>query len=333
MKQACLLLMFALMLWVRASDAFDFSFGEKVKEIPQWVSSPVADNAEYLHGVGEGRSLVKAEQSALNNISGKLATVVSSNVSSETTLRQGKVNAYFSEQVKSKTFDTKLSGYEIVQSATQGENYYVMVRMSRSVFVKDTVARLKLIDDRLNTRVALASKTSKVQHYLALNEIQPEIVEATALVLLLQAASPAFNSDKYLAAYQKYQAAMNEMLFQLRFRVEAAPDMSAVADIIIRLLGNEKLSASASRAGHADAVIAISGSAQNNIVFSEYSTQLRVNIQVTDETGRRINTEEIVVAGGSMSNFDASARTAANFLEKKLKDKGMFAMLGMQNPK
>ncbi len=330
MKKIKILFIFTLICCANVSHGFEIRFGGSNKEIPQWVANPASDDADYIYGVGENDSLAKAVQSALNNISGKLATVVSSNISSETTVDQGRVSGYFSEQVKTKTFDTKLSNYEVVQSTSQDNIYYAMVKMSRHAFVKDTLARLKMIDDRLNNRVSLASKISKLQHYLALNEVNPDIIEATALVLLLQAASPTFNSDKYLAIYQKHQAMKHEMLFQMRFKIEAASKLSPIAEIVINLLESEKLSASFSDKGRADAVISITGSTQNSIIFSEYTTQLRIKIQVSDETGRKLNTGEYVVAGSSLTNFDNSKITAANLLEQKLKDEGAFALLGLK---
>lgn len=332
MKQVHLSLIFVLACWANVSHSFEISFGSKAKEIPQWVSNPKLDDAEYIYGVGEGDALAKAVQSALNNITGKLATVISSNISSETTLSQGKVNANFSEEVRSKTFDTKLSNYEVVQSSSQDDHYYVLVKMSRQAFVKDTLARLKTVDDRLNSRVSLASKVSKLQHYLALNEIKPDILDATALVLLLQAASPAFESDKYLSVYRKYQSTMNEMLFQLNFRIVADPKLSGVAEIISNLLSTEKLSSSTTRTGKADAVITITGSVQRNIVFSEFATQLRIKIQVADETGRMVNSEDHVAGGSSLSSYDASMITTTNMLAKQLEDEGAFTMLGLQKP-
>lgn len=331
-KQVYLLLICALMFCANAAQAFEIKFGETAKEIPHWVSNPEADDADYIYGVGEGATLETAVQSGLNNINGKLATVVSSNISSETTVSQGKAKSFFSEEVKSKTFNTKLSNYEVVKSASQDGRFYALLKMSRRAFVKDTLARLKIIDDRLNTRVMLASKVSKFQHYLALNEVKPDIVEATALVLLLQAAMPAFEGDKYLSVYQKYQTTMNEMLFQMKFRVVAEPKMSAVAEIVIKLLGSEKLSASMSPTGKADAIVAISGGVQKSVIFSEYSTQLRIKIQVNDETGRNINTADYVVGGSSLTSYEASMITATNMLEQKLESEGAFALFGFNRP-
>src|SRR5262245_23934398 len=103
--------------------------------LPQWVSNPEQDDAKSIYGVGDGSSLARATQSALNNISGKLATVIKSNITANTTLDQGRTSVYFSEDVSTKTFDTKLSGYEVERSVVQDGTYYVMVRMSRSAFV------------------------------------------------------------------------------------------------------------------------------------------------------------------------------------------------------
>ena len=330
MKRIHFLLACILMLSVNTSYGFEISFGSKPKEIPLWVSNPTEDDADYIYGVGGGESLATAVQSALNNINGKLVTIVSSNITAETSVSQGKVSASFSEDVRTKTLDTKLTNYEVVKSSSDDNHYYAMVRMSRQAFVKDTLARLKMVDDRLNNRVSIAGKISRLQQYLALNEIKPDMVEATSLVFLLQAASPNFESDKYLAVYQKYHSMLNEVLFQMNFKVVADSKLSSISDILINILGNEKLSASTSAPAVVDAIISITGSVQKSIVFNEYSTQLRIKIRVTDMTGRNINTEDHVIGGSSLTSFDASMITATNMLEKQLTDEGALAILGFQ---
>lgn len=333
MKQVGAFLLFTLIFCVHDSHGFEINFGASKQDIPEWIDNPKGDDTDFIYGIGEGETLAKAVQSALNSISGKLATVVSSNISSETTLNQGKASVYFNEQVKTKTFDTKLTNYEVVKSQFQDEHYYAMLKMSRNAFVNDTVARLKIIDDRINNQVAVASKISKLQHYLALNEAKAAIEEATSLVFLLQAASPDFNSVKYLTVYHQYGALMNELLFKLKFKVEADAQIIEVADIIIRVMGNEKLSASLSKNTRADASLIITGTAQNSTIFSEYATQLRIKIQVKDKSGRLINTEEYIVGGSSLTNYDASKITAINLLQNKLTNEGAYAILGLKKSK
>lgn len=330
MNYISMLMAAALMTHVQTVHAFEIRFGGSTKEIPQWVANPAADNADYIYGVGESDTLAKAVQSALNSISGKLATVVSSNISAQRTLNEGKLSARFSEEVKSKTFATKLSKYEVVQSASQDEHFYVSVRMSRPAFVSDTTARLKILDERLSHQILLASEASKFQHYLALNEVKSDMVEATSLVLLLQAASPTFDGEKYLSTYRAHQATADELPFQMSFRVEVGPGMASVGEMVARLIGSEKLSVSVANSGKAEAVISVTGSLQNKIIFSEYSTQLRVKIQVTDDSGRKIHTEEHVVAGSSLSSFESSKITATNLLETELQNESVLVMLGLQ---
>jgi len=77
-------------------------------------------------------------------------------------------------------------------------------------------------------------------------------------------------------------------------------------------------------------IITIAGGAEKSFIFSEYTTQLRIKIQVSDQGKRTVNTEEFVVAGGSMTNFEASLRTATRLLETELENKGMLTILGMQ---
>jgi len=326
------ILVFVLAASSFAAHGFGFSFGSSTKtEVPSWVANPSEDNAEYIYGIGSGDTLKKAEQSALNSITGKLATVVSSNVSASTTVQQGNVNSSFSEDIKTKTYDTKLSGYEIVNSASQSGVFYAMVRMSRAAFVKDTLARLHTIDDRLQSKVAIASKVSKLQQYFALMEIKPDVLDATSLVYLLQAASPSFDSESYLSAYRKYQVMADELLYQIHFKVVSRAEMQPVADMVIGLLGEQRLSASEDE-GRPDASITIKGATQRSKMFGDYMTQLRVTIQVQDKSGRKINAQEYVVAGSSRTSFDNSMITATKLLQQKLEEDGILVAIGMQKP-
>lgn len=324
-----LLFAFSLILISATAQGFEIKFGNDRSELPEWVASPLADDRDYIYGVGDGRSLAAATQSALNSISGKLATVVSSNISANTTLRQGKASVYFSEDVSTKTFDTKLSSYEVERSTFQNETYYVMVKMSRNAFVNDTKARLKIIDDRLNSHVVAASKISKLQHYLALNEVKSDIVEASTLVLLLQAASPTFDAEKYLFLYRKLQSESDALIFQLHVKVEAPHEMRPVAEMLVSLLGEKGISASLGGTEQSDATINVTGGVQNKILFSEYTTQLRVNTQIQDRSGRKLNSKERVVAGSSMSSYDLAMRAAVNRLKEGWEDDGVLAVLGL----
>lgn len=326
------ILVFALAVSSFAAQGFELRFGVGTKsEVPSWVANPSEDDAKYIYGIGSGDSLGKAEQSALNNITGKLATVVSSNVSANTTVHQGNVNSSFSEDIKTKTFDTKLSGYEVVKSSSQDGVFYAKVRMSRASFVKDTLTRFKTIDDRLKNKVALAGKVSRLQQYFALLEIKPGILDASALVYLLQAASPSFDSESYLSVYRKYQVMAEELLYQIRFKVSSSEEMEPVAEMVIGLLGEQRLSASRDDS-QPDANIAIKGAAQKSMLFGDYMTQLRIIIQVHDNSGRKINAQEYVVAGSSRTSYSNAMITATKLLQQKLEEDGILVAVGMQKP-
>lgn len=326
------MLLFALVIPTFSAQGFEIKFGSSAKrEIPRWVENPTEDDAEYIYGIGSGNSLDRAKQSALSNISEKLATVVSSSISASTSVQQGHVSSNFSQDIQAKTFDTKLTSYEIVKSVSQEDVFYVMVKMSRSAFVKDTQARLKIIDDRLKNKVAQAGKVSKLQQYFALLEIKPDIADASALVYLLSAASPSFDSESYLSAYRTYQVMTDEMLYQLRFKVVPGTDMGQVAEMVIELLGEQRLSASRDET-LPDANITIKGSVQKSMLFGDYTTQLRIAIQVQDKSGRKINVQEYVVAGSSRTNYENSMTTATKLLQQKLEEDGILVAVGMQKP-
>jgi len=310
---------------------FDFGFGWTAKtEVPEWVANPTKDDAKFIYGIGSGISLAKAEQAALKNISGKLATVVSSSVFANTSVHQGAVSSTFSEEIITKTFDTKLSGFETERSDQQGKVFYVKVRMSRTLFVKDTLERLASIDEKIASKIKLASRDSKLQLYFALISTRPDVSEATTLVYLLQAASPSFDSNSYLIKYREYQSRAEEMPYRLGFRVNATAEMKLISDLLVSMLGEHGLLL-LKQADQADATIRINGSADNKRIFGDYMTQLRVTIQVDDKLGRKIKTQEYVVAGSSLNGYENSLRDALQLLRQRWEDEGVLSVVGMRS--
>lgn len=299
-------------------------------DLPAWAINPIQDNVEYIYGIGEGTSLAIAKEAALDSINGKLATVVTSSMSSLTTELNGNIASSASKEVYSKTFDTKLSSWEVIESSVNNRVFYVLIRMSRTAFVKDVVSHLETIDSKLKSKINAASHSSMLHLYLALNEIKPDLTEAIELVYVLQAVNPQFDSRRYLLDYQKYQNQTDEMLYQLRFKIIATPEMYSVRKVVIRLLNTEKLSVSMNNASNEDARILIDGQFINSFIFSEYTTQLRVSLQTQDSFGQITHSLEHVVSAASMINFDSAVLSATNMLEKKLKKEGILVLLGLK---
>jgi hypothetical protein len=107
--------------------------------------------------------------------------------------------------------------------------------------------------------------------------------------------------------------------------------MEPVAEMVIGLLGEQRLSASRDD-GQADANITIKGAAQRSMLFGDYMTQLRVTIQVQEKSGRKINAQEYVVAGSSRTSYSNSMITATKLLQQKLEEDGILVAIGMQKP-
>lgn len=306
-----------------------FGFGNSSKAPPKWVEEPPSDNTEFIYGIGSGESLEKAQQASLSNISSKLATVISSNITANTSVSQGKVSSQFSENITAKSLDTKLSNFETVKTEAQGGVIYVLTRMSRPAFVKNTLSHLSSLDQELDGNISLARKQSKLQEYLALANAQVKIQEATDLVYLLQATDPNFRSNDYFNKYLGYQKGLDELIYSIRFKIKTlSGDLAPISEMLVSFLGENKLSASANEQ-KPDVVITVKGKTQKSILFGDYTTQIRLFIQTTDSTGRTFNPQELVVAGSSRVSYENSMVTATALVKSKLEELGAFQSLGL----
>lgn len=296
---------------------------------PEWTLTPPADDAGFMYGAGEGSTASDALRSALTSINGRIATVVDSSISSRTSLVNGTVSSAFTEEIRARTMETRLSGYEIVRSAAMNGRFFVLVRLPRALFVNDTKSRLATIDGRIASVVASSSQLSNLQCYRALLSVRKELAEATNLVYVLMAVDPGFQADPYLERYRACNARTEELLSQLHFSLAYEPGLKPLADVLIGMLGEQRIAASWADGSRSDAYVVVRGDARNSILFSEYHTTIRVTVQLLDVTGNVVNSREYTATAASLNGYEAAISSAMRQLESRLRQAGPLAAVGL----
>jgi len=308
------------------------SMGTKPKpvaSIPDWVSQPAADTSETIYGIGSGFSYNDAKEAALKDITGKLITEISSQSKSEVSQFNASVSRSANQQINTRTIETQLSDYKILQTQKVGSELFMQISMSRSGFIKTTSSRLKELDDKIRGTMRGISKKTKLQQLIAIQDLEPSIDKARSLVLLLQAAGGKQNTDKYLAYYNSVNKKSNELLYAVRFNVRASNNLQDFAKHLVTLLQNEKISASISNSKNADAYIHISGSIKSSVMFSQHISQLKVRIKISDKNERVISVKEYESSGSSASDSGSASSSAIKIMGDQFKDTGILESLGL----
>ncbi|NOZ36707.1 MAG: hypothetical protein GXP11_01305 [Gammaproteobacteria bacterium] len=302
---------------------------EKIASIPVWVSSPPADTSETIYGIGSGFSYDEAKETALKDITGKLITEISSQSKSEISQFNNSVSRSANQQISTRTIDTQLSDYKVLQSEKVGRELFMQISMSRRGFIKTTSSRLKEIDDKIrNTMHGLPGKT-KLQQFIATRDLESPMSKARSLVLLLQAAGGKQNTDKYLSYYNKILGKSNSLLYAVQFNVSSSENLKGFAKHLVTLMHNEKISASVSDKKGADAYVQISGTVKSSVIFSQYISQLKIRIKISDKNKRVISVREYEASGSSPGDANAASVFAIENMGKKFKHNGVLESLGL----
>ena len=111
--------------------------------MPEWVTSPPADNAEYLYGVGEGDDREAAKSAALAAIAGTLMTDVRSSFAVSQTVNQGQLEEQVKAQVDTQVGNTELSNFQVVEAKKISKRWWVLVQLPRAELISATRGRLR----------------------------------------------------------------------------------------------------------------------------------------------------------------------------------------------
>lgn len=319
---------FSIMLMLQCVSA-GLTINSAVATPVSWIVNPPVDDPEYMYAVGGGVDAGAALRSALSSINGRIATVISSSISSSTMVSGDVAVSNFREDIKAKTFETKLSGYEVVASRVDAGIIYVLMRMSRRAFVSDTMLRLKAVHGRIINSIEGASSSSKLKRYLAIRQSRQDIAEASSLAYAVMAVDPGFNADQYLTTYRAYENDLSGMLYRLNFLVVASPELHAISESVVQMLGEQKISVVTPGSGVPDGTIRVTADTRHTNLFSEYLTRLDVTVQLTDASGFVISSVKHSASAASLKNYEQSMASASSQITAKLKQAGSVALLGI----
>jgi hypothetical protein len=297
--------------------------------MPAWVSSPPADTAEIIYGIGSSYSYNEARDVALKEITSKLMIEISSQSKSEVSQHNASVARSANQQISSRTMATQLSNYEVLQSEQVGREIFVQVSMSRPAFIKSTSSRLKELDDKIKNSMREFTAKTKLQQLVLVQGLVPEINKARSLVLLLQAAGGQQNADTYLSYYNDVLEISQNLLHQISFNVSPSASLKAFAKHLVALLHNENISATLSNKNNADGFIAVDGRINSSMMFSQHIAQMKVTIKISDRNNRVISVHEYEASGSSVSSKNNAADAAVQALGARFKDDGVLASLGL----
>jgi len=297
-------------------------------DIPSWVKVPPGDNAQNMYGIGEGYNLDSAKQSALRDIAGKLSTNVKSETDSRISERNGYTDSSFNQKIKTQIKDTKLTNYEVLKTNQSNGQYYVLLAMSRSAFVKDKLDQLSEVSSKIDTELHQVDQQNKLLQLVSYNKAIQLANQARPLIYLIHAADSQQNKQAYLETYREYEQKEKRLSETTKFYLKSDPSLAPLVHQIKRVLQTNGFQVGAQR--EADSILEIRGSIDEVEIFSTKTVKINFDVLVKTSKGQLVSTKSYQLTGSSVTSFKTGQQNAMNKLTSKLHDKaGVYDMLGL----
>jgi len=306
----------------------EYSTAQGNSEIPEWVKTPPGDNSVSMYGIGEGYNLDRAKQSALRDIAGKLATNVKSETETRTSLDNGYSDERFNQKINTQIKDTKLTNYEVLKTTQSLGQYYVLLAMSRSAFVKDKLDQLKEINSKIETELSQVKQKNKLLQLVSYNKAIQLADQARPLIYLIHAADSQQSKQSDLEKYRDYEQKEKQLAETTKFYLSADASLAPLTHQIKRVMQTNGFQVG-SRSS-ADSILEVRGSISEAEIFSTKTVKINFDVLVKTNTKQLVSSKSYELSGSSVTSFKAGQQNAMNRFTSKLKDKaGVYEMLGL----
>jgi hypothetical protein len=293
---------------------------------PEWAINPPVDTAAEYWGMGEGYDMDSARRTALRSIAAKLRVSVSGSTDSQTTLRNDAVDRSAQTRVSEVVQETEFSNVTIEKNVKVKDVFYVLVRVDRVAFVRETQAKFDGFNRLAQEALKDVGSLPPIEQYRRMLLALPNIDKALAQGLLLRVADANFSGVEQVKRLemQKQQAmtAANRLVVSIE---HDAPDAD-VARAITGFLNAQGIRVSASQKA---LVLRVTTVANDKLLFGNKNHQLVVTVQLVDDKGQTHASKQHRVNGNSMDSFASARQDAMNKLARAMNAAGAAASLGL----
>lgn len=304
-------------------------------KLPSWYITPKTNNSISIYGVGEGYTSEEATKSALNNLSSKLMT----SISSETTmvLEENKfgTNEENRRRINEVVAKTTFNNYQITNSAQQNNKIYVEIAVSRPGFTENYSSRLFKINENMSKLFRQAESKSILEKRNSLLKISDMAKEAETISYILSGLGFSdynFNLDQNLKLYNSYNLAYDQILDQIEFFIVRSDNTNTrVIDLIRSDLNKRKIKISTRKDITNNNLVfsVIKSDATNYKIYGSFITKLRVDISIYSNNSKLIASNFVETTGNSIINQEEALNAAISAFGERISKEGILGIVGI----
>jgi hypothetical protein len=274
---------------------------------PAWVSSPPADTQADFWGVGEGADIDVATRMALRQIAGRLRVSISGVTESSVTVNQATVFRTDQTRVQEIVRETEFTGVTVKESVRHSNGVYVLVRVDRRMFVRETAARFNDVYQRVKNRLQSADSNDAFTAYRALRAALPDVEQALAQGQLLRVVEASAVDAAAMNQLSKIAGRLADSASRVKVKIEHAPGDSDMASVIsqwVSKAGFQQVLADV------NAVLIVKADERMESVFDTWNCRVGLSLTWRDAAGNVVANRTHDIRGSSLESAKRARQNA-----------------------
>ncbi|OOV87533.1 LPP20 family lipoprotein [Oceanospirillum linum] len=301
-------------------------------ELPEWYTSPPANDGQWLKGVGSGKSVQAATQEALNDLLARLSVRVESQFSSAMSYSSHGFKETTKSQIRSEVANIRISNYDVVAThQLRFDQYVVLIRSDRKQFIRSLADEISSGFKSIGHALTEAKADNPVKRYRV---TQQALLDAKALmpsIWMVSGIARGFDAEGYrkyvLSLHSEQENQRRNLVFYLSSNFDDQPLLQPIRNA----LTDEGFVVAKTRLVNFGDLVSIE--LKRESLYSEYSgiqiATVNITLDTRDRQGNVIGSQYLSLKGHATQGYALAESDALNKFAALIEQEGIEKILGI----
>lgn len=301
------------------------------EEIPSWYLNTPNNNAGYLYGSGQGKTLTESKSLALNNLASQLSVNISSiinNYKSASTNENGTslYSKNVSQDVQVEVENMRFANVKVEKITQIGESFFTLVKVSRTKLFEENYKEFESLDISINTTVQRIATKPILEKIQALQNLYPKLTQAKKEAFILYTIQNNFNYSSYITKYDSTIGKIQTLKDKILINLSTNEKSKFFSNELLKLLNENRYKVSPN---NTDTQIKLTNNIRYSTAKGWQIAKVTTNISTLSQ-GKTVSNTTISSVGRSTSSKENAKASAAQHFKKELYKLGLDTILFSQ---
>lgn len=299
---------------------------------PDWYNTPTTNDPEYIVANGQGRNLIQAKKSALNQINSQLWMQINSSFESREVIRSShsdfSSNQFLDNKINSKTATVTFTGINYTKIEKNDIAYFVEARVSKASIIEQLIEDIKNSNHKAQSLLAKLQYQDSLIWWLESRDFSSEVDKLLVRQAMLKSLSvdhipPATQVDKLVRKISEVHSSILIYLIPSRNNIKSA-------QLLADQLSSQRIKTTFRNTDSVSQTLNLKTDLRQSIIGDAYISTQITTIKLQGKNGNTLASNEIISTGNSLSNYLLSKEGAERNFNTIINDQGLWESLGLK---